>query len=409
MIRGSRFFMVLLAGIMLIGFVNLGSVSAEDTVSYTDPSGDVENDGVNTEGENNADIVSLSMDYSGDPLVIELTVVGKIIHESSDMMHQYEIQIDHTGSKQEETTIDINNIGAGSSLFTSDFGSDQTLTTQYSGNGTSKLRIEIPMSWFTGDPGFSDIFAETQVTSSNFMYNAEDAVNEDFQGGGAGDDDDDTPGELYLPPGEDPAQATPTDPSLSIDISDFESTFTIGATDYELVQEAEGTGSSSIDKCAYTLVYYPKSGSPSVSWQTGPLDTTQDFGQMSYEERFQGKVAEESWDSWEWYFKSTGPSDTSEVQKYKEDSGYWDTINKVVLFVRAFDESGAWNQDSMDVTDKFDVEDSTGDDDTDDDDTSDGNETGDDKDDSPAPGMMIIAGSIMISIMIASIVMGRKR
>jgi hypothetical protein len=410
--KRGRILYVISVFIMLASLAMSGTANGSTTIDYTDPSGDVDNDGLGSEGVEDADIISLSLDHGSDPIVIELTVSGKICLESSTMMYAYEIQIDHSGGKNEETTLDIANYYPSS--FSSDYGSDQVLTSQLSGNGTSTLRIEIPSSWLTGSPGFSDIFAETLISSSNFMNSAEDDINKDFQGGGgAGDDDDDTPAELYLPPGEDPDQATPTDPSLAIDIAEFDSTFTVDDTNYELIQQSTGTGSSSIDKCAYALVYYPKNGNPSVSWKTGPVDTTQSSGGMSYEERFKGKTADDAWDSWEWYFKSTGPSDTSEVQKYKEDSGYWNTIDRVVLFVRVFDDTGAWNQDSMDVTDKFNVQDNTGDDDADDDDT--GDDDTDDDDDggsdkkTPGPGIPIIAGGIILTVMIGSILMRRKR
>ena len=406
MYRGKSIVMILLTAILLIGMANLNTVSGEETISYTDPTGDVENDGVSSDGEASADIVSLSMDYSSDPILIEMVVEGTIVYEGGDIYYDYYIYIDHTGSGDEETEIEISNLYG--MLFSSDYGSDQTITSEVSGNGTSTLGLEIPVSWFGSAPGYEDVYASSDITSSNFMYTASDYINEDFAGGGGGGDDD-TPPDLYLPTEEDPADATPTDPSISVSIDNFNTEFTMGSSEYELIQEASGAGEASIYKCAYALVYYPEDGSSTLtSWELGPMDVSHTYGDMSYEERFMGKTSEDSWDTWEWYFKSTGPSDTSEIQKYTDESGYWNTIDKVVFYVRAFDDEGNWNQDSLDVTDEMMPDSEDGDDtgdDTGDDDKGDDEES----DDSPGAGLTLISFGAIISVVIASLILGRKR
>ena len=363
MYRGNRWVMAVIMGLFLIGIVNMTSVSAEETISYTDPAGDVENDGVGSEGEASADIASLSFDHSGDPLVMEMSVEGEIVYQGGDLYYDYYIYIDHTGDGEDETYVEVSNLYG--MLFSSDYGDDQQLSSEVSGNGTSTLRVEIPTSWFTDSPGFSDVYASSDVTSSNFMYTASDYINEDFQGGGGGDDD--TPPNLYLPPEEDPADATPSDESISVTIDDFQATYSAGSSQYQYEQEASGTGDVAIYKCAYTLVTYYKNGDPQFSsWETGPKETSQSYGGHTYEETFGGVDELGNWENWEWYFKSTGPVDSSSTPDYWDDPNYWEAVENVVFYVRAFDDEGDWNQDSMDVTDRLKVE--SGDDDTGDDD-----------------------------------------
>ncbi|MGA1872905.1 MAG: hypothetical protein ACMUHY_04475 [Thermoplasmatota archaeon] len=399
---------ITMGAVLLFAMVPLFHLaSGEGTeIEHTDPTGDYSNDGMDETRRNNIDITSVSVDFSGDPIIMELTVAGTIDYTDQDYNYIYTISLDHDGDADEETEVEITKYGM---FFTSDYGIETSmLSDEVSGAGTSTLRVELPASHIAGHPGILDVMGEAEVDD---VWNyADDIVNEDFGGGGGpgpDDDDDDTEPTLYLPEDEDPAGATPTDTSLNIKIDDFDFSFVFDDDTYTLTQEASGDGDGEIYKCAYTLVHYPEGGgSVWVDWSVGPMEESFSFGGMSFEERFRGTGAGNTWDSWEWYLMSAGPSDTQEIQDFKDGDNYFTGLDRIVLYVRAFDIDGEWNQASRDITQAFrDAMGAADDDSTDDDDAS-----GDDDDDDDSPGFELgLVCAALISILGSAYLLGRRR
>ncbi len=396
--RGSRMkienVMSMVIALSLLIMVLPGTASGEGTtITYTDPTGDYSNDGMGSEIRPNVDIVSVSVDFSSDPIIIELEVDGVIVYENSDLNYYYTISLDHNNDGEEETEIEISLIMW---AFTSDYGvGTATLSSEVSGNGTDTLRIELPASYIAGHPGITDVMAEAEV--DDIWNSCEDVVNEDFAGGTTSDDDDDTtPLTLFLPAGEDPKIGMPTDTTLLIEIDDYDFSYSQNGETYTMEQSAEGTGEAYIYTCAYVFVYYGKDGHVQVgSWETGPIDEDHTYGSHSYTEEFRGTGAEGSWTSWEWDFMSSGPFE--EDTHYEDDQDYWDQLASIHLFVRAFNEEGGWNQDSINILEQ--LEDSYMDDLSDDDDGGEEPTSDDDRDDRTGFGTILILPAVLITLL----------
>ncbi|MGA1849016.1 MAG: hypothetical protein ACMUHB_06715 [Thermoplasmatota archaeon] len=179
----------LVMGIALIAAMLLFSFNASALdVGYSDPSNDVENEGMEQEYLPNIDITEVMVTVSGDTVTVELTVAGTIIYETEGKpFYQYRIMFDLDGDLEQDAKIELDT-WANTYTFDVDDGVDETISDRLSGNGTPKLTVTLPAAWF-GD--LSDYDIEAEATTGDLMDYADDEVNDDFEGGTPIDGDDD--------------------------------------------------------------------------------------------------------------------------------------------------------------------------------------------------------------------------
>ena len=384
------------ASLMIASLV--GGVTMDSTIEHTDPQDDVESDGVeNYAVLDDMDIISLSVDHSSDPLVIELEVVGAIYMSGSTYVYSYYIYLDHDGDDTADSTVSIENENryiTGTALATS-----PTQLTGVSGDETPTLRIEVPHSVFDGSPSVDDVWAMTDCESGG--DSATDKVNEYFQG------EEEQPQEMTPPSDDvDPGSETPTNPSLGFTIDTFTMDISFTETTYDYTIQATGSGSDDVVKAYYCMWAYAQGhGGPEQSWEESPIDEEHSYGDHEYKEEFFGTGPGGSWSTWKWTFHSAGPLTESNKERYENPENYWAGLDSIILYVRGYDSEGDWDQDSEDITEEYtgmESSGSPGDDDTGDDDTGDddGNETGEESDDSPGFGITMAAAVLIVSALI---------
>ena len=404
LIRGIIFlkgkFVTISAGaLLLICMLALNGVNGTASIDHTDPEGDVsEGDIADQDAFDNIDITSLTMDIVSDPMIVELTVYGTTHIGGEPYDYSYYIYLDYDGDNEKDSTVSIT--GPGIYISGSGLSSTPTQLTGVTGEGTSTLRVELPHSLFEGTPVINDVGAESQVKRDT--YRARDFLNTNFEGTGSVGGGEITPPD----PMEDPRQ-TPTAPSLSIDIDDFDMDLTVDVASYDYVMEATGTGSVDIVEAYYCIAMYGESGEAmgSYSWQKAPIDEEHGYGGQAYKEEFYATGTGGSWTTWKWYFHSSGPIDDNNRNKFESPDDFYTGVGSVKLHIRAYQEDGTWNQDTEDITQEYLGKESTGDDDDTDDDeplTGDG-----ETDDTPGPALPAIVASTFL--MAAILIHGRRR
>ncbi|MFW3145289.1 MAG: hypothetical protein ACMUIE_00575 [Thermoplasmatota archaeon] len=183
----------IILGIILIASLAVIPGAGAVTMGYTDPTGDLDNEGMPPGVIPNVDIVELRVDDSGDTVVAEMDVDGIIDYEETydheRLYYHYHIEFELTGDSQRDCWIEIDT-NAETYVFHVPSSSDMNdLSGMFSGQNTSTLRVEVPKAWFEGN-AILDISASTTV--GDLMDYCDDDVNEDFEGGTpiGGDDDD---------------------------------------------------------------------------------------------------------------------------------------------------------------------------------------------------------------------------
>ncbi|MBN1389797.1 MAG: hypothetical protein JXA22_04040 [Candidatus Thermoplasmatota archaeon] len=374
---------VSLFGLLLFLFPGVWAVA---DIEHTDSTGDVEYIGIeDTELHDNIDITLLSSETTGDPIVLELTTLAGITIETSGMDYHYYFYLDITGDKSADLTVTITEDDQYITGDTVD-GTNSPIS-DVSGEGTSTLTVELPLDLFTIVPSVVDVSACSEIRDGGYW--AHDYVNKDFKG-------DSSEVEITPPSdNEDPAQATPTDPSLKLTIDSFTMDISSTETSYDYTITATGTGSDDIIKGFYCIWAYGEGGGgPQQSWEGSPIDEEHSYGGHDYNEEFFGTGTDGSWSTWKWTFHSKGPIDDNNREKFEDPESYWMGLESMILYVRGYDENGDWDQDSKDITSEYTGigssggDDDTSDDDTVDDDTSD-DDTADDDNDKDSPGFEI--------------------
>lgn len=377
---------------------SIEGVSAIDVIAHTDSTGDVENVGIeDSDLHDNIDIISLSADTSGDPIVLELATLAGITIDASGIDYHYYFYMDVTGDDTTDLTVTITEDDQYISGDLVD-GTNSPIS-DYSGEGTSTLTVELPLDLFTTTPTVVDVSACAEIRDGGYW--AHDYVNKDYQGDVI---------EIEITPpsdNDDPGEATPTNPSLQMNINSFTMDMSSTETSYDYTITATGTGSDDIIKGFYCIWAYGEGGGgPQQGWEESPIDEEHSYGGHEYKEEFFGTGADGSWSTWKWTFHSKGPIDDNNRDKFEDPESYWMGLESMILYVRGYDDNVEWDQDSKDITSKYtgitsssgDDDDDTSDDDTSDDDTSDDD---DDGDDSPGfEGYLITAAFAISTIMI---------
>ena len=158
-------------------------------LGYSDPTGDVENEGMEANELPDIDIKEVMVTVGADTVTIELTVAGTIIYGEEDLpFHQYRFFFDLDGDLETDVFIDLDTFTDTYTIDVDD-GVFESILDKLSGNGTSKLTVTLPATWF-GDMSSYDL--EAEATTGDLFNYADDEVNDDFEGGTPiGDDDDD--------------------------------------------------------------------------------------------------------------------------------------------------------------------------------------------------------------------------
>jgi len=173
---------------LFIALVLLALPGNAVNIGYTDPVGDVENEGMDASTLPDIDITKVMVTVSADTVVIELTVDGTIVYDQKGTpYHQYRFMFDLDGDMEEDVFIDLDTLSDTYTIDT-DAGVFESIEDRLTGNGTSKLTVTLPLTWF-GDMSSYDV--EAEATTGDIFNFADDDVNDDFEGGtSVGDDDD---------------------------------------------------------------------------------------------------------------------------------------------------------------------------------------------------------------------------
>ncbi len=391
----------------LLGFsLFFAGVQAEDTISYADPAGDVENDGLDPAIGSNVDILAISIDTSSDPIELTLTVSGSIDYSGEGMIYVFMFFLDQVGDGSESTAVTVSlNTGT----FSSDYGSMFGFGLEISGNGTDTLTVSVPKNSIDAETHpVQDIYGMVEVTDYGTYGYAIDTINDDFGNIEPVDDDpdddtddddwdDDDWDEDMIP---DPLKETPTDTSISVDIENADISIDIGDEMFEVEQTIDGTTTGTVDHCSMTIVTYYKDGTYDADdWNIGPEDNPKEsFMGITFENHFYGTGSEgqDDWLKWELYNYAKAPSEMLDDVLEESEELESGNITSIHIVIRAYsDESETmWNQDSSDVTDDFMKA-----------------IQGDDGDDNglPAPGVMFIIGTFVLIAMLGIATSYRKR
>ncbi len=397
---------ITVAALMLFSLLVLPGSFALSNNEYTDRTGDVEYVGIEDSAlHDDIDITILTADISGDPIVLELTTVDGIILDASGMDYNYYFYLDLTGDDTVGATVIIKEDDQYVSGDTVE--GTNTPISGISGEGTSTLRVELPLDIFSSTPTIDDVSALSEIKDGGYW--ARDYVNRDFQGGQSNVE--------ITPPSDndDPGEATPTNPSLGLSIDSFTMETTSTETSYDYSIQATGTGSDDIIKGFYCIWGYGDGGGhPQQIWKESPIDEENLYGSHEYKEEFFGTGAGGSWTTWKWTFHSSGPIDDNNRDRFEDPDTYWTGLESMVLYVRGYDADGNWDQDSEDITEEYtgtsssSSSDDGDDDDTDDDDTVDDDTSDDDDDGDDSPGFeisLIVAALVIFAV----IIVRRKR
>ena len=202
---------------------------------------------------------------------------------------------------------------------------------------------------------------------------------------------------------KDPTKATPTDSSISVDIKNFEITYTTTDDTFEFDLSFNGQTTGDVYVCYWTIVTYFDDGTNSYYdlWN-GPTNEGIDFMKNTFQSTFAGTgpAGERDWSSFEGRQYIKGNIEDQDEVPYEPDEY---TIEKypvdAKLFVRAFSDSELtkWNQDSRSIFDdlygtiNYDSED-------DEDDDNEGDIT----------GILIIVALIVVALIVVVFIMRKK-
>ena len=395
----------LLFTIMLFASTTLliEDVSASDEIVHADSTGDVENVGIeDSDLHDNIDITSLTADTFGDPIILKLTTLAGITIDASGMDYHYYFYLDTTGDDTTDLTVTITE---DDQYISGDLvvGTNSPIS-DYSGEGTSTLSVELPTDLFITVPTIDDVSACAEIRDGGYW--AHDYVNKDFMG-------DITEVEITPPSdSDDPEDANPTNPSLDVNIVSFDMELSTTDSSYDYTMTATGTGSVDIIKGFYCIWAYGEGGGgPQQQWEESPIDEEHSYGTHEYKEEFFGTGSDGSWTTWKWTFHSKGPIDDNNRNKFEDPESFWIGLESMVLYVRGYDGNGEWDQDSKDITSEYTGIASSygddGDDDKSDDDIADDDSSKDDGDDSPGFEGYLIAAAFAISTLM--IIKRRRR
>ena len=318
--KGKKYAMMgaLIFASMILAAMPSFALTADDfNFSGTDPAGDV--------SDPNADLISAYASAEGDNVIFSLTVAGTIVANNSSYGYGFTVQSSN-GAQMMITYTD------GEAYYVMSM-SYSVATYMISG---SSLKIIVPMSAFSS---FDDI---TVVTASVIADNAGDQIAMWGSGSGGG-----SGGGYEEEKCPDPTKETPTDTSISVDITQVKITFekVDNGTKMHMSMMIKGT-TSGVDHVSLNVVWYYKNGTHdwSWSWLRGPMSPPPFTppGMVINEMSFQSTSGE--WNTWELNIDITEP--ITYAERNYSSAEHISDVSKVRIYARAFadPEETQWNQ-----------------------------------------------------------------
>ncbi len=321
--------MAIFASLMAVSFSGI-STPASYSFSYDDPAGDVTNA--------NVDLTHVQASLEGSDVVFELTVSGNIVDSS-----EYSYMITVT------STTDTSNYSAPSAVITYMNGS-----AMYMGNGgyfsinatksAGTLTIPVPSSSFQNFTGFYLSMASAVCTTD---YTT-DLIMPGLTGSGGSEGSGGTGSEENH--GTDPTTETPTDTSISVDITEVKIDIkkVDNGQNWQMKETVKGT-TSGVDHVSLNFVAYFKNGTHVWSgWMKGPISppSMNPPGMTVNEMSFNSTSG--NWNTWELNIDIKVPVSTASDPM----TAHTVDISKVRIYARAFADANEtqWNQDYYEFT-----------------------------------------------------------
>jgi len=339
-----------LVGVMLLAcFAGIASAEVSYAKTYTDPSGDVEND--------DADILEMKSAPSGDNILFTMKVTGtaranatysitlNVDGETGSIVHSFGMTI-YTNKAANITDIGVNLTVSGNTATFTIPKSDINAKTLFDISSAYIVDAECSnMDTITCGAAPADDDDDTSDDDTTTDDDVDDDVDDDSDDDIAIDDDYEYK-EYDYPETHDPAKDTATDSTIGVDIGDFTFDYKETGTNVEMTWKLTGKTSGKVDHCAITFVtYYDDGTHDNVTWTVG--DFEYNFGGQFYF-KGTGPDGKTDWSKWEYYMHYSGPKD-NETSTDKNDTK---KIKSIVFYVRAFSDAAQkkWGQDSKDVT-----------------------------------------------------------
>ncbi len=194
---------------------------------------------------------------------------------------------------------------------------------------------------------------EVRATLTNNDHNT-DTVNFVFDtstaGGGDDDDDDDDDQDDIVTDGDDPAEETPTDTSISVSITDISYQYEERGDTIHMEMSIKGT-TGGVDHCKLAMVTYDQHGNVDgdVIWFSEFDISESSQYQLPGVTTAYFKATAPDWYTWEYKIvQDVDKSDWEDGDSNDTD----DEPGKVSIFVRAFGDAAEedWNQASREIT-----------------------------------------------------------
>lgn len=263
----------------------------------------------------------------------------------------------------------------------------------------------------TRDDSLEDLDGDGYDNFEEYIWDTAPNDINDYPDYSGGDDDDDWDDEMI----PDPLKETATDTSIGVTIDDVKMSLDKSDGSFEVEQKGSGTTEGGVDHCSMTIVTYYDDGTYDADeWTVGPeIEERTSFMGMTFEMYFKGAGpdGDDDWSKWEMFTYVKAPEsmleDLIDSGLDDDDDGNESDEPKVTgahLVIRAYSDDGEenWNQESADIKEMYEK-------------FLEGEEFNgalsglDGGEDSPAPGMIIVLGTLSIVALIGAVAGLRKR
>ncbi|MFO8052128.1 MAG: hypothetical protein R6V01_10605, partial [Thermoplasmatota archaeon] len=252
----------LIAALMLTSAFMLSVNGEGETISRTDPEGDVFTYGSPSANVDDVDLIGITVDWSGDPVTVELTVKGEMRTDyETDLSNGYTMELDLRGDGDYEITIAYieNNVSVISenSYDPLSPGDDYTINGGVLSVSFAKTHMgeytdvqDVHVYSVQSESGSTDDGSMDEIPwgtgSADDDTSDDDVVDDDWIDDDWYDDDDDD----FV----DPADETPTDDSISVEIKDVYFKYDVDDEDMEIEARISGTTEGEVHHCSNIMV-----------------------------------------------------------------------------------------------------------------------------------------------------------
>ena len=337
------FGILLLVAMLVLSVLVVSNVSSSRGVDFVleipDDAGDVEGENFE-EIENDTDILSVKSSLEGENIIFEMTVAGTIDYNITSGNRRYAFYMDINDDGYPDWMVMVASSVDDASLKNNEDNEDENYVSykltydNYEGQDNDTLKIWFPKSNITDVEAITawDISGETKHDNGSESSAMDYAPNDEFSMNWGKE------------PQLDPAKETPTDTSISIEITS--TAFAREEVGENVSFDVNITGTTSgVDHCGIVMVeYYLGDVYGDFEWTKGEIDMEDfpDEQKQFFEElgltEYYFKSTSENWKTWE--YKMSGVMDNSE-----------DDTDKTVIYVRCYKnaEETLWNQISEDM------------------------------------------------------------